>query len=194
MSRARPLQAPTCEVSAWCPWARRSDSAARRAAPRLLRRPLDVRVRRRRIPAAERRHLQRHRDVLADRRLELRHRTGGWRRGGEDVSGEMLVFAERQADGTDLVSLANWRSPIAMTFHTSPVQANGRIYQFAAGDCRDLEGRVRGHGRPLNRRRAVQTARPRALYEKPVVSNSITRSQRRGGHSLVVLRARRTPN
>jgi hypothetical protein len=49
---------------------------------------------------------------------------------GFDPDTNMLVFAERRSDGTDLVSLANWRSPIAMTFHTSPVQANGRIYQL----------------------------------------------------------------
>jgi hypothetical protein len=42
----------------------------------------------------------------------------------------MLVFAEHRSDGTDLVSLATWRSPIAMTFHSSPVQANGRICQL----------------------------------------------------------------
>jgi hypothetical protein len=49
---------------------------------------------------------------------------------GSDPDTNMLVFAERRSDGTELLSLANWRSPIAMTFHTSPVQANGRTYQL----------------------------------------------------------------
>ena len=42
----------------------------------------------------------------------------------------MLAFVERRPGGVDLVSVANWRSPIAITFHTSPVQANGKTYQL----------------------------------------------------------------
>lgn len=41
-----------------------------------------------------------------------------------------LLFVERRGDGTELVSLASWRSPIAMTFSTLPVQAEGRSYQL----------------------------------------------------------------
>jgi len=49
---------------------------------------------------------------------------------GFDPDTNMLVFTERRSDGTELASLANWRSPIAMTFQTSPVQASGRTYQL----------------------------------------------------------------
>jgi hypothetical protein len=42
----------------------------------------------------------------------------------------MLVFQERRADGTELVSVGNWRSPIGISFVTSPVTANGKLYQL----------------------------------------------------------------
>ena len=49
---------------------------------------------------------------------------------GLDPDTNMLVFVERRSDGFTLASLANWRSPIAMTFTTSPVQADGRTFQL----------------------------------------------------------------
>ena len=42
----------------------------------------------------------------------------------------MLAFVERRPGGVELVSVASWRSPIAITFHTSPVQENGKTYQL----------------------------------------------------------------
>jgi hypothetical protein len=41
-----------------------------------------------------------------------------------------LAFVEKRPEGVELVSVANWRSPIAITFQTSPVQANGKTYQL----------------------------------------------------------------
>jgi hypothetical protein len=49
---------------------------------------------------------------------------------GLDPDTNMLAFVERRPGGVDLVSVANWRSPIAISFQTSPVQANGRTYQL----------------------------------------------------------------
>ena len=49
---------------------------------------------------------------------------------GFDPETNMLAFVERRPGGIELVSVANWRSPIAITFHTSPVQANGKTYQL----------------------------------------------------------------
>ena len=49
---------------------------------------------------------------------------------GLDPETNMLVFVERRSDGFMLASLANWRSPIAMTFTTSPVQADGKTFQL----------------------------------------------------------------
>lgn len=49
---------------------------------------------------------------------------------GFDPDTKMLVDVERRGDGTELLSLCNWRSPLAIVFHTSPVQANGRMYQL----------------------------------------------------------------
>ena len=37
---------------------------------------------------------------------------------------------ERRSDGFELASVGNWRSPIAITFLTSPVQAGGKMYQL----------------------------------------------------------------
>lgn len=49
---------------------------------------------------------------------------------GLDPDTKMLVLLERRGDGTDLVSLGNWRSAIAISFLTSPVQATGKTYQL----------------------------------------------------------------
>ena len=49
---------------------------------------------------------------------------------GLDPDTNALAFVERCPDGVELISIASWRSPIAMTFHTSPVRANGRSYQL----------------------------------------------------------------
>ena len=47
-----------------------------------------------------------------------------------DPETNMLAFVEKRPDGVELVSVASWRSPIAITFQTSPVQANGKTYQL----------------------------------------------------------------
>jgi len=49
---------------------------------------------------------------------------------GLDPDTNMLVLLERHADGSELVCLGNWRSPIGITFVTSPVQSNGKTYQM----------------------------------------------------------------
>jgi hypothetical protein len=49
---------------------------------------------------------------------------------GLDPDTNMLAVVERRPGGVDLMSVANWRSPIAISFQTSPVQANGRTYQL----------------------------------------------------------------
>lgn len=49
---------------------------------------------------------------------------------GLDPETNMLVFVERRSDGFELASLGNWRSPIAITFLTSPVRADGKSYQL----------------------------------------------------------------
>ena len=49
---------------------------------------------------------------------------------GLDSDTHMLVFVERRSDGFELASLGNWRSPIAITFLTSPVRADGKTYQL----------------------------------------------------------------
>ena len=49
---------------------------------------------------------------------------------GLDQDTNMLAFVERRPDGVELISVANWRSPIAISFKTSPVQANGKTYQL----------------------------------------------------------------
>lgn len=49
---------------------------------------------------------------------------------GLDEATNGMVYSERRADGTELLSIVNWRSPIAMVFHTSPVQAGGKTYQL----------------------------------------------------------------
>jgi len=49
---------------------------------------------------------------------------------GLDPETNMIVFQERHADGTELVSVGNWRSPIGISFVTSPVPAGGKLYQL----------------------------------------------------------------
>ncbi|MBI3401257.1 MAG: hypothetical protein HY048_07525 [Acidobacteria bacterium] len=49
---------------------------------------------------------------------------------GLDPETNMIVFQERHADGTELVSVGNWRSPIGISFVTSPVSAGGKLYQL----------------------------------------------------------------
>src|SRR5262245_2472946 len=49
---------------------------------------------------------------------------------GLDPDTNMLVFVEHRSDGFELASLGNWRSPIAITFLTSPVRADGKSYQL----------------------------------------------------------------
>src|SRR3954447_632590 len=47
-----------------------------------------------------------------------------------DPDTSMLAVVEKRPEGVELVSVASWRSPIAITFQPSPVQANGKIYQL----------------------------------------------------------------
>jgi hypothetical protein len=49
---------------------------------------------------------------------------------GVDPATATVVYVEHRADGSELVSLGSWKSPLAITFHTSPVTANGRTYQL----------------------------------------------------------------
>ena len=49
---------------------------------------------------------------------------------GLDPDTNMLVVVERRSDGFELASLGNWRSPIAITFLTNPVRADGKTYQL----------------------------------------------------------------
>jgi hypothetical protein len=37
---------------------------------------------------------------------------------------------ERHADGIELISVGNWRSPIGISFVASPVPAAGKLYQL----------------------------------------------------------------
>lgn len=49
---------------------------------------------------------------------------------GFDPATNIMVVLERLANGTQLLSVADWRSPIAINFRTGPVQAEGRTYQL----------------------------------------------------------------
>ena len=49
---------------------------------------------------------------------------------GFDPATNMIVYVERRQDGTELTSLGNWQSPLAINFTTSPLQANGKTYQL----------------------------------------------------------------
>ena len=49
---------------------------------------------------------------------------------GFDPGTKSLAVVERRADSTELISVATWQSPLAISFTTSPVVANGRTYQL----------------------------------------------------------------
>ena len=49
---------------------------------------------------------------------------------GFDSDTNTLVFVERRSDGFELASVGNWRSPIAITFRTPPVRADGKTFQL----------------------------------------------------------------
>ena len=49
---------------------------------------------------------------------------------GFDPDGLALVVVERRPDGTELVSLGNWRSPLAIVFQTAAVRAGGKTFQL----------------------------------------------------------------
>lgn len=49
---------------------------------------------------------------------------------GFEPESHTLVLVERRLDGVELVSLGAWRSPLAITWQTVPLQANGRMYQL----------------------------------------------------------------
>jgi hypothetical protein len=49
---------------------------------------------------------------------------------GFDPETKMLAVVERRADKIELVSVANWQSPLAISFTTSPVLSGGRTYQL----------------------------------------------------------------
>ena len=49
---------------------------------------------------------------------------------GFDSQTKTLVLQETRSHGTDLVSLGNWQSPIAISFITAPVEADGRTYRL----------------------------------------------------------------
>jgi len=49
---------------------------------------------------------------------------------GFDPAANMVVYTERRQDGTELVSLGNWQSPLAITFLTAPLQSGGKTYQL----------------------------------------------------------------
>ena len=49
---------------------------------------------------------------------------------GFDPEAKGLAFLERRPDGVELLSVASWQSPLAITFQTSPVRANNRTHQL----------------------------------------------------------------
>jgi hypothetical protein len=49
---------------------------------------------------------------------------------GLDPETQAMAVVERRPGDVELVSVASWRSPIAISFQTSPVAANGRTYQM----------------------------------------------------------------
>jgi len=49
---------------------------------------------------------------------------------GLDPDGYALVAVERRPDGSELVSLGQWRSPLAILFQTAPLQTGGKTYQL----------------------------------------------------------------
>jgi hypothetical protein len=49
---------------------------------------------------------------------------------GFDPDTKMLAVVERRADQIELISVASWQSPLAITFTTSPITSGGRTYQL----------------------------------------------------------------
>jgi hypothetical protein len=49
---------------------------------------------------------------------------------GLDPDINALAVVERRPGGVELLSVASWRSPIAIAFQTSPLRANGKTYQL----------------------------------------------------------------
>ncbi|HUR32622.1 MAG TPA: hypothetical protein VM032_02435 [Vicinamibacterales bacterium] len=49
---------------------------------------------------------------------------------GVDPEADVVVLAEKHQDGTELLSLGNWHSPLAVVFVTSPLVSGGKIYQL----------------------------------------------------------------
>lgn len=47
-----------------------------------------------------------------------------------DDATKMLAVVERRSDGTELLSVANWQSALAIRFTTAPVVAGGRSYRL----------------------------------------------------------------
>ncbi len=47
-----------------------------------------------------------------------------------DAATHMLAVVERRAGGPELLSVANWQTPLAMRFTTAPVDDGGRRYQL----------------------------------------------------------------
>jgi hypothetical protein len=47
-----------------------------------------------------------------------------------DPATAAVVYVEHRPDGSELVSLGSWKSPLAITFQTSPLTANGKTYQL----------------------------------------------------------------
>jgi hypothetical protein len=48
---------------------------------------------------------------------------------GLDPETFALVAVERRPDGTEIVSIGRWQSPLAITWQNAPIAANGKSYQ-----------------------------------------------------------------
>ena len=49
---------------------------------------------------------------------------------GYDEQTDVLLFKEILSNGTELLSLGNWQSPIVIAFVTNPVEADGQVCQL----------------------------------------------------------------
>jgi hypothetical protein len=49
---------------------------------------------------------------------------------GVDAETDSVLLIEKREDGTEITSLGNWHSPLAVVFLTAPLQTNGRSYQL----------------------------------------------------------------
>ena len=87
-----------------------------------------------------------------------------------DPETNMLAVVDKRPDGVELVSVASWRSPIAITFQTSPVQANGKIVSVAPRHFGDVADGIRRHRGVLGRRRPLQAPRQWPLHEADAVA------------------------